>query len=163
MNSILIRSKTDTDKDYVADFLARLSHDTHLSACVGAIDLTALPAWVAEIADEIVGLLAYQYQHQHCQIVSLLVSRKRLGVGESLLHRLEADAKANACKKISCVIGNDNLNALRFLQKRGFYLSELRVGAIAERRKHTPTIPQKGEHGIPLRDELILTKELSSD
>ena len=51
---------------------------------------------------------------------------------------------------------NDNLDALRFYQRRGFRLAEVRAGAMDEYRKRKPTIPEFGEFAIPLRDELRL-------
>ena len=53
------------------------------------------------------------------------------------------------------VTTNDNLAALALYQKVGFRLSTLRAGALDEtRRSLKPYLPEVGEHGIPLRDEL---------
>lgn len=160
MESIQIRPKTAADAEWAEAFLKNQSNRAHLMA--SADECITLPALIAEVDGEPIGLLVYQHQNDVCHIVSLNVSRKRIGVGESLLNRLEAEASAKACKKLLCVVTNDNLNALRFLQKRAFHLAELRVGAIDARRKQNPTIQLTGEHGIPLRDELILEKKLKA-
>jgi hypothetical protein len=56
---------------------------------------------------------------------------------------------------------NDNVDALRFYQRRGFRLAALRTRAVDElRRRLKPTIPAVGEHGIPIRDEIELEIEL---
>jgi hypothetical protein len=56
---------------------------------------------------------------------------------------------------------NDNVDALRFYQRRGFRLAELHAGGVDKSRATLkPDIPTTGEYGIPLRDELILEKEL---
>jgi len=56
---------------------------------------------------------------------------------------------------------NDNVDALRFYQRRGFRLAALRPGAVdASRATLKPEIPPTGAYGIPLRDELVLTKTL---
>jgi len=52
---------------------------------------------------------------------------------------------------------NDNTHALRFYQKQGFHLHALRVNALAESRKLKPEIPEVGNDGIPLRDEIELS------
>ncbi|MFQ3596966.1 MAG: GNAT family N-acetyltransferase [Chloroherpetonaceae bacterium] len=163
MDSIQIRPKTTADAEWAEAFLNSQSSDAHLPTFAGITNILSLPAWIAEVDGEPVGLLAYHVQSDACHIVSLHVSRKRMGVGESLLVSLEAEAQAKGCKKLTCVIGNDNLNALRFLQKRAFHLSDLRVGAIDVRRKQNPKIQLTGEHGIPLRDELILEKSLNAE
>ncbi len=162
MESIQIRPKTAADAEWTASFLKSQSNGAYLPAFDSETNLQSLPAWIAEMDGEPVGLLMYQYQNDTCHIVHFQVSRKRMGVGESLLGMLETEAVASACKKITCVVWNDNLNALRFLQKRAFHLAELRVGAIDARRKHDPTIPTTGEYGIPLRDELVLEKYLTA-
>jgi GNAT superfamily N-acetyltransferase len=55
---------------------------------------------------------------------------------------------------------NDNLDALRFYQRRGFRLVALRPGAVDAARALKPEIPVTGAHGIPLRDELDLERAL---
>lgn len=61
------------------------------------------------------------------------------------------------CDRIWLVTTNDNLDALRFYQRRGFSLCALRPGAVDDAR-HTlkPSISRTGAYGIPLRDELEL-------
>jgi hypothetical protein len=54
------------------------------------------------------------------------------------------------------VTTNDNTTALRFYQRLGFRLRELRAGAVDEaRRALKPSIPQVID-GVPVRDELEL-------
>ncbi len=63
--------------------------------------------------------------------------------------------------RVRVVTTNDNVNALRFYQRRGFWLCELRAGAVdASRARLKPVIGTVGEHGIPLRDELELELRL---
>jgi len=58
------------------------------------------------------------------------------------------------------VTTNDNVDALRFYQKRGFVLVELRRDAVTAGRPLKPTVPWLGAYGIPLRDELELERVL---
>ena len=56
---------------------------------------------------------------------------------------------------------NDNVDALRFCRRRGFRLAELRAGAVDDSRAQlNPEIPAIGDHGIPLRDEIELERNL---
>jgi hypothetical protein len=56
---------------------------------------------------------------------------------------------------------NGNADALRFYQRHGFRLVELRAGAMNDSRaRPKPEIPAIGDHGIPLRDELELEQDL---
>jgi hypothetical protein len=59
------------------------------------------------------------------------------------------------------VTTNDNLDALRFYQRRGFRLAVLRPGAVDRSRESLkPGIPETGAGGIRLRDELELQMDL---
>jgi hypothetical protein len=61
------------------------------------------------------------------------------------------------------VTTNDNLHALRFYQRRGFVLAEVRLNAVAHSRLLKPQIPLLGADDIPLRDEIELVLTLSTD
>jgi ribosomal protein S18 acetylase RimI-like enzyme len=83
------------------------------------------------------------------------------GVGRALLEAAEAGLRAAGVRRAWLVTTNDNLTALALYQKAGWSLAAFRPGAIDElRRTIKPSIPAVGENGIPLRDELELTKEL---
>ena len=56
---------------------------------------------------------------------------------------------------------NDNLDALRLYQRHRFRLVEVRPGAVDLARRAKPSIPAVGAYGIPLRDELILERDLT--
>jgi len=51
---------------------------------------------------------------------------------------------------------------LRFYQRRGFRLIQVRVGAVDEVRKLKPMIPVVGEHGIAMQDEIDLCRTLAT-
>lgn len=160
MSDICLRPKTSADREWTVEFLKRHWSDARIPLHGEVIDASQLPAFIAEYDDEPVGLLTYQFLSDECEIVSLNAHRKRIGVGEALLKRLEEEAKAKGCKKIKCAVSNDNLNALRFLQKRGFRIASVNVGAIEEARKRNPALSICGENGIAPRDELVLEKTL---
>jgi len=68
------------------------------------------------------------------------------------------------CERIWLVTTNDNLEALRFYQRRGFVLSALRPRAVDEaRRKLKPQISTVGEFRIPLRDEIDCGRDTHRD
>jgi ribosomal protein S18 acetylase RimI-like enzyme len=65
------------------------------------------------------------------------------------------------CRRLWLVTTNENVDALRFYQRRECRLVALLPGAVDRSRttlKHS--IPEIGEHGIPLRDELVLERLL---
>ena len=69
--------------------------------------------------------------------------------------------RAEGVRRAWLVTTNDNLAALGLYQKAGWRLATLRRGAIDDaRRRLKPGIPEIGQHGIPLRDELELELDL---
>ena len=74
-----------------------------------------------------------------------------------LIEAVRAEAKRQGCQQIRLTTTNDNIGALRFYQRRGFRLAELRPGAVDAARREKPEIPRVGDYGIPLRDEIDLT------
>ncbi|HEY1013786.1 MAG TPA: GNAT family N-acetyltransferase [Herpetosiphonaceae bacterium] len=102
------------------------------------------------------GLVSYQIDGGQCEIVSLDSLDEGRGIGSALLAAVAGAARAAGCRRIWLVTTNDNLNALRFYQKRGFALVAVHRDAVAAARRIKPSIPLTGEHGIPIRDELEL-------
>ena len=94
---------------------------------------------------------------------ALHVDAQWLGMGTRLLAAVEEEAKSRGCDRLVVVTTNDNVDALRFYQRRGFSLVALHRGAVDKSRMLLkPEIPKVGEYGIPLRDELELHKDLSA-
>lgn len=123
------------------------------------VDVLRLPGFVAERDSRPIGLVTYRLDDRACELAFIAALERHAGVGTTLLDVL-LDAVAH-CDRIWLVTTNDNLDALRFYQRRGFVLSALRPGAVDEARRHLkPHIGTVGEYGIPLRDELELELRL---
>lgn len=59
-----------------------------------------------------------------------------------------------ACYVVVLITTNDNINAIRFYQKRGFDMAHLFHNALDVSRKLKPEIPLIGENSIPLQHEI---------
>ena len=124
------------------------------------IDVLALPGFVAEENGRPVGLLMYRRENGECELAFIGSLERHRGIGTALLNALRGEVAD--CARIWLVTTNDNLEALRFYQRRGFVLSGLRLGAVDDsRRRLKPQISAIGGFGIPLRDELELELRLS--
>jgi len=95
-----------------------------------------------------------------CELLSLNAVAPGLGAGTALLSAVEAAARDRGCRRVWLVTGNDNVDALRFYQRRGYRLVAVHPGAIDAARRLKSTIPLVGQHGIPLHDEVELAKGL---
>ncbi len=103
-----------------------------------------------------VGLAAFVIRGGECELVSLNSFQERRGVGTRLLKAVAAAAKAAGCRRVWLTTTNDNTDALRFYQRRGYDLVALRLHAVDEARCVKPSIPATGAHAIPIRHEIEL-------
>jgi ribosomal protein S18 acetylase RimI-like enzyme len=126
------------------------------------IDVLALPGFVAERNGRPVGLLTYRRDEEECELAFIVSLEPHRGIGTALLAALLREVAD--CARIWLVTTNDNLDALRFYQRRGFVLSTLRPGAVDDsRRSLKPRIAATGSFGIPLRDEIELELGLAAE
>ncbi len=108
----------------------------------------------------VVGLVTWVITGQACEVISLDALLTRQGIGSALLNSVEQMAKQTGCKRVWLITTNDNLSALRFYQKRGYWLKMVYPGAVDLARRLKASIPLVGLDGIPLRDEIELELEL---
>ena len=119
-----------------------------------------LPGFVAEIDGKRFGLLTYNIKNEEIEIVTMNAIEERKGIGTALLDEVESLAKQKNCKRLWLITTNDNVDALRFYQKRGYEIKAVHPHAIEESRKIKPQIPLIGNYGIPIRDEIEMEKLL---
>lgn len=121
-----------------------------------------LPGYYAETtAGERIGFLGYEVIDGDCEVVTLDASLKFGGVGTALMNALIDEARAQGWRKIWLITTNDNLEALRFYQRRGFVIRAVHVNAVENSRTQKPTIPLVGNFGIRIRDEIELEFRIS--
>lgn len=124
------------------------------------IDAAALPGYVAEHEGAIVGLITLQDDARQSEIVTLDALETGAGLGTRLLEHAADRARTLGLAQLYVRTSNDNLDALRFYQRRGFRLHRLAPGAIDLERVAKPDIPRLGRYGIALRDEIGLLRSL---
>jgi GNAT superfamily N-acetyltransferase len=122
----------------------------------------ALPGFLAEDGDGTAGLLTYTIISDVLEIVTINALNRTTGVGTALIEAAVRAGQAHGCDRVRLTTTNDNVDALRFYQRRGFRLTELRAGAVDRARETKPQIPALGAYGIPLRDELDLEREITT-
>jgi len=123
-----------------------------------------LPALVA--MDEIgsrVGVATYAVTGNTGELVTIDALVRGVGAGSALVEAVAVAVRAAGADRLRVMTTNDNLTALRLYQRAGFRLVALRPGAVDAARRFKPSIPAIGQHGIPLRDELDLERDLRED
>ncbi|MGX1264401.1 GNAT superfamily N-acetyltransferase [Rossellomorea marisflavi] len=141
-------------------FFLRHWGGTEMVISTGIHDCVNLDGFVCLEDNEILGLITFVMGNQECEIISMDSLREGVGIGSSLLRRVENEAIINGCLSLSVITTNDNLHALGFYQRRGFQLVDLKCNAVETARIHKPSIPYIAENGIPIRDEILLSKQL---
>jgi ribosomal protein S18 acetylase RimI-like enzyme len=124
--------------------------------------LNTLPALLAITeTGELVGAVTYEISDDTIEVVSIDATTPNRGVGTALLEAAAAIGTAAKLRLLWLVTTNDNLDALRFYQRRGLHILEVRPNAVAASRTLKPAIPHIGAYGIPIRDEIVLGRTLA--
>jgi ribosomal protein S18 acetylase RimI-like enzyme len=126
-------------------------------------DVLGHPGFCAWTGDRIVGVATYALDEDRGELAAIAVSgdQRFAGIGSALIEAVASTVAARGGRELWLVTTNDNVDALRLYQRRGFHLARLDAGGMDRARELKPTIPLVGRHGIPLRDELILVRPLS--
>jgi len=125
-----------------------------------------LPGFIAIQYREIVGLITYQIENDQCEIVTLNSLIRGKGIGGKLVQMVRSEANVQGCQRVCLITTNDNVNAIRFYQKRGFNIAAIHRDAIQQSRFLKPSVPLLGCYDIPIKDEIefeLLLREHSSD
>lgn len=149
------------DRSTVQQFFTAHWGSPQMVVSTGMYDCRELDGFAAvQSSGEIVGLITYIINAEECEIVSLDSVIEKQGVGSALLQQVETFAAQHGCVMIRLITTNDNLHALCFYQKRGYQIVKVFPNAVEKARQMKPCIPLVSSDGIPIRDELLLVKQL---
>ena len=155
---IAVRAKQAADQPWVEAALRRWWGSRHVIVHGQEFDAALLPAL---IAGDNRGLLTYAVAPPRAEIVTLNTLQPWQGIGTALIEALAVELRASGGHEIRLTMTNDNLDALRFYQRRGFRIAAIRPGAVDAARRIKPTIPLVGNYGIARHDEIELLYLLS--
>jgi L-amino acid N-acyltransferase YncA len=157
---VKVRPVDAEDRVAIDDFL-EARYSLRVARLGELLDARAYPALVAEVDGELAGVLTFIFAGHACEILTLHTVHQWMGIGTALVRKAEELARQRGCSRLRLVTTNDNVDALRFYQRRGFELCALHRGAVANSRARLkPEIPLHGEYGIDLLHELELEKPL---
>jgi ribosomal protein S18 acetylase RimI-like enzyme len=157
MNAIEVRAGRPEDAAYVEESLLTLMGGSDVAGHGELIDATVLPALIAWIDGEAVGHLTYRADPgDGWEVVTLGATRPGRGVGGALMDALLEAARRAGVSRVWLITTNDNTNALRFYQRRGFDLVRLDRDAVTRSRRDLKPAIATHSDGIPIRHELEL-------
>jgi GNAT superfamily N-acetyltransferase len=100
------------------------------------------------------GVVSWRVEEGAIELVTMDALSRGQGVGSALLAALLKEARGTECSRLWLVTTNDNLDALRFYQRRGWRIAAIHQDAVSRSRQLKPSIPQVGAYGISIRDEI---------
>jgi len=112
--------------------------------------------YIAWMDGKPIGLLTYEKHTNAYEILTLDALTPNQGIGTALIQQLSDYVHKENGKRIFVIATNDNLDALRFYQRRGFRMKAVYPNAIERSRILKPEIPAVGRYKIPIRDEIEL-------
>ncbi len=154
MNDYVIYKMTEKDKPKVLEIIRKWGADFIVSRGKKIYPAEIEGFYTLNSENEISGLVTFEISGEQCELVTLDSFQKFQGIGTALLEHLKKYLKTKNCKRLWLITLNDNLDAIRFYQKRGFRLSNIYINALENSRKIKPSIARTGNYGIELRDEI---------
>lgn len=156
----MIQPISENNRKQVINFFEKHWGSSQMIISSGTYDCALLDGFVYVEGTSIIGLITYVLYHDSLEVISLDSIQEGKGIGTCLMKEVEHFAKERSIPQIELITTNDNLQALKFYQKRGYRITDVITNAVAEARKVKPTIPIIGNDGIPLFDELKLKKKV---
>lgn len=152
-----IRATSPADRAWIKDLMDRDWGGEPLIVRSKAYYPSALEGlFIVDQQDTVKGFLFYDIVGQDCEIVVFEIFEKFKGLGTRVLHKLKEIAIQRGCRRIFLMTHNDNLDALRFYQRRGFQICKIYINSMENVRKLKPCIGLVGDYNIPIRDEIDL-------
>lgn len=149
-----VRPVEDSDRDWLRETLAQAGHLRILSRGRLTEDASTLGGFLAERAGANVGYALVRVEDDELEVVALEALTRRQGIGTALLRAAAGEARKAGCARAWLITTNDNLDAVRFYQRRGWELVALHRDAVTAGRQLKPEIPEVGDYGLPIRHEL---------
>ncbi|MFI9381017.1 GNAT family N-acetyltransferase [Kutzneria sp. NPDC052558] len=159
-NTLRIKPVVNTDRPALGRFIASRWGATVIVH--GTVFRPAELSGLVAVRDgRLAGLLTYDVSGDSLEIVSLDAVSPNGGVGSALITAIADEARKRQVHRLHVTTTNDNLDALRFYQRREFRLFAVRPGEVDESRRLKPQIPETGCYDIPIRDEIELVRDLA--
>jgi len=144
----------ETNRAEVNELIKQRWYSTDMVLRGTVVDMKKVAGIIAYDDKEIVGLITYRFYDDVCEILSLDSFKENQGIGSKLIDEVKKIAIEKRAKRIVVITTNDNINAIKFYQRKGFDMCNLYHNAVDVSRKLKPEIPLIGDNGIPIKHEI---------
>jgi GNAT superfamily N-acetyltransferase len=146
----------DEDREEVAEFVEKHWRSRLVMSRGRAFYPHKEEGFIERRDGRIAGLLTFRVDEEGLEILTLNSVLEGAGIGSSLILDAIQEARTRRCTRVWFTTTNDNIKGFRFYQRLGFRLVAVNVGVVDEARKVKPQIPEIGQDGIPVHDEIVL-------
>jgi ribosomal protein S18 acetylase RimI-like enzyme len=155
---VVKRVSSKREKEEIREFVRRFWGEEEQLTFDRGFNVSEQLAYVAKIGRKTAGFVSFAKDEDNLIIIALGVrpEYQGSGIGNTLIGKVEAEARGSRNRKLLVSTSNDNLPALAFYQSLGFQIFAVKPNVIAE--KHGQILPGIG--GLPVRDELRMQKIL---
>ena len=158
-----VREVVDGDHDWKLSTLRAGWGSTAVARLGEVVDAAGLPAFVAVLGGERIGLATFAERTDGIEVVTIQSLVEGRGVGRALMDRLRVHARESDTPRLWLMTTNDNIRAFAFYQRWGMDLVRLIYEGVEVSRRVKPSIPLTGQGGVPLRHELEFELQLGRD
>ncbi len=158
---ITIQSTTPDDAGWIREFLKPGGAEFIISRGRKLFPAELPGFYATDNKGEKVGLATYEIVGNQCELVTIDAFVRHSGIGTELLARVKEAAEKAGCRRLWLITTNDNVEAMRFYQRRGMNFAAVHVNALEHSRTIKPAIPTIGFFKIPIRDEVEFEMILS--
>jgi GNAT superfamily N-acetyltransferase len=146
----------DEDREEVAEFVEKHWRSRLVMSRGRAFYPHEEEGFIERRDGRIAGLLTFRVDEEGLEILTLNSVLEGAGIGSSLILDAIQEARTRSCTCVWFTTTNDNIKGFRFYQRLGFRMVAVNVGVVDEARKVKPQIPEIGQDGIPVHDEIVL-------
>ncbi|MBN1512205.1 MAG: GNAT family N-acetyltransferase [Phycisphaerae bacterium] len=150
------RAVQDEDRPAIAEFIERHWHSRKIVTRGTAYYPHEERGFIEWRDGRIAGLLTFVVHGDSMELLTLNAVPSGHGIGTAMTLMAVDWARANNLRRIWLITTNDNLRAIGFYQRLGFRMTQIHIGAVDKARMIKPEIPEVGEGGIPIHDEVVL-------
>ncbi len=150
------RAIQDEDRPAIAEFIERHWHSRKVMSRGKAYYPHEERGFIEWREGRIAGLLTFTVQGDSMELLTLNAIPSGHGIGTAMTLMAIDVARENNLRRIWLTTTNDNLRAIGFYQRLGFRMTQIHIGAVDKARLVKPEIPEVGEGGIPIHDEVVL-------
>ncbi len=147
---------TDADRAELAEFIESHWHSRKVMSHGQAYYPHKEQGFVERQDGAIVGALTYRIDGDGMEILTLNSTVVGQRIGTSLVLNVIEKARALGCIRIFLTTTNDRLRAIGFYQRLGFRMIAINLAVVDDARKSKPEIPETGERGVPIHDEIVM-------